>query len=122
MLGIKTEGGGFAPLVFENVVDTYPGGVIVDVTGYAPPSDGFIPEGTLIGRNTTTGIGVIVADPASPGTNVKLLGLSYRPVKSEANALVGVVISGTARIDALPANEKSKAAAIATALPRITLV
>jgi len=122
MLGIKTEGGGFAPLVFENVVDTYPGGVIVNVTGYNPPADGFIPEGTLIGRNTTTGIGVIVTNPASPGTNVKLLGLSYRPVKAEDNALVGVVISGTARIDALPATEKAAAAAIATALPRITLV
>lgn len=122
MLGIQTEGGGFAPLVFENVVDTLPGGLIVNIGGYSPPDDGYIPEGTLIGVNTTTGIGVIVTDPASPGANIKVLGLSYRPVKAEANALVGVVISGTARIKALPANEQSKAAAIATALPRITLV
>lgn len=122
MLGIKTEGGGFAPLVFENVVDTFPGGVIVDVTGYSAPADGFIPEGTLIGRNTTTGLGVIVTDPASPGSNVQVLGLSYRPAKAEANTLVGVVISGTARIAALPANEQSKVAGIRTALPRITLV
>lgn len=122
MLGIKREGGGFAPLVFENVVDTLPGGVIVDVAGYTAPADGYIPEGTLIGRNTTTGLGVIVANPASPGANVQLLGLSYRPVKAEDNALVGVVISGTARVKALPATEQSEASAIRTALPRITLV
>lgn len=121
-LSVTSEGGGFQKVVFENVVDTLPGGVSVDITGYSAAVNGYIPEGTLIGRVVATGVGKIIADPAAPGTGVQILGLSYRDVKSEPNAMVGVVISGTTRIKALPANEKSKAAGIATALPRITLV
>jgi len=121
-LSVTREGGGFQKVVFESVIDTLAGGVIVDTTGYTAAVDGYIPEGTLIGRDTLTGVGKIVADPAAPGENIKVLGLSYRDIKMEANAFVGVVIEGVARIAALPANEKSKAAAIGTALPKLTLV
>lgn len=121
-LGITRTDGGFQKLVFENVVDTLAGGLIVDTTGYSAGVNGYIPEGTLVGVTTATGVGKIIADPAAPGAGVQILGLTYRDAKVEPNAMVGVVISGTARIKALPANELSKAAAIATALPRITLV
>ena len=123
MKGIVREGTqGFQKVVFENVVDTLPGGLIMDWTAYTPPADGYMPEGTCIGRMTATGLGRVVADPASPITGLQILGLSYRPVKVEDNAEAGVVLSGTARRKALPANELSKIAALATALPRISFV
>jgi len=121
-LSVTREGGGFTKLVFENVVDTLPGGLTMDFAGYAAGVNGYMPEGTLVGRTLATGLGKVIADPAVPGAGVQVLGLSYRDTKVEDNGMSGVVLSGTARIKALPANEASKAAAIATALPRITLV
>jgi hypothetical protein len=121
-LSVTREGGGFQKLVFENVLDTLPGGLVLDLTGYNAAVNGYIPEGTLVGRVTATGLGKVIADPAAPGAGTTIIGLTYRSVKAEDNAMVGVVISGTARIKALPANELSKAAGISTALPRITLV
>ncbi|RZJ90970.1 MAG: hypothetical protein EOO20_06570 [Chryseobacterium sp.] len=123
LTGIKREGTqGFQKVVFENVVDTLAGGLVMDFTAYTTPADGYMPEGTCIGRMTATGLGRIVADPAAPIAGLQILGLSYRAVKVEDNAAVGVVLSGTARRKALPANEQSKVAALATALPRISLV
>ena len=123
MKGIVREGTqGFQKVVFENVLDTLPGGLIMDWTAYTTPADGYMPEGTCVGRMTATGLGRVVADPAAPITGLQILGLSYRPVKVEDNAEAGVVLSGTARRKALPANEISKLAALATALPRISFV
>ena len=121
-LSVTSEGGGFQKLVFENVLDTLPGGVNMDFTGYTVGVNGYMPEGTCIGRVIATGIGKVIADPAAPGTGIEVLGLSYRDTKVEVNSFVGVVISGTARKKALPANEQTKLAALKTALPRITLV
>jgi hypothetical protein len=121
-LSVTSEGGGFQKLVFENVVDTLPGGVIVDFTGYSAGVNGYMPEGTCLGRTVATGIAKPIPDPAAPGTGVEVLGLSYRDTKIEDNAMAGVVISGTARKKALPAIEQTKLAALKTALPRITLV
>jgi len=121
--GIIREGAqGFQKVVYENVVDTLPGGVVMDWTGYSAGVDGYMPEGTCIGRMTATGVGRVVADPAAPIAGLKILGTSHRDVLIEPNAVAGVVLSGTARLKALPANEKSKAAALATALPRISFV
>lgn len=131
--GVKRKGTqGFQKVVFENVVDTLPGGLILDVDAADYP-DGFVPEGTLVGRNATTGLGEVVTitagDPdAEPPTettfSVTPLGLTHRASEvSEGNTFAnGVVISGTARIKALPTAEKAAAEAIAKALPRITLV
>src|SRR5690606_18354157 len=116
-LGITHEGGGFQKLVFENVVDTLPGGVVIDIAGYTAPEDGYIPEGTLIGKDPATGLGKIVAiTPADGETPASFdpapIGMLYRSVKAEENALGGVVISGTARIKALPDDEQASADAI----------
>lgn len=131
--GVKRTGTqGFQKVVFENVVDTLAGGLILDVKKVDYP-DGYVPEGTLVGRDPLTGIGKVVeitaGDPgAEPPTettfSVKPLGLTHRASEvSDGNTYAnGVVISGTARIKALPDDEKANAAAIATALPRITLV
>lgn len=117
MLGVQREGGSFQPVVWENVVDTLPGGLILDITGYTPV-DGTVPAGTLVGRDAATGIGKIITDPAGA---VKPLGYTLRDTPAEANMLVGVGISGTIREKALPSGQGT-AAARATALPRITHV
>ena len=123
MKGIVREGTqGFQKVVYENVVDTLPGGLIMDWTAYTTPADGYMPEGTCLGKMAATGMGRVVADPAAPIAGLQILGTSYRPVKVEDNAEAGVVLSGTARRKALPANEQSKIAALATALPRISFV
>lgn len=121
-LSVTSEGGGFQKLVFENVLDTLPGGIIIDFTGYAAGVNGYMPEGTCIGRTVATGIGKPIPIPETPGAGVEVLGLSYRDTKIEDNAMAGVVIAGTARKKALPAIEQGKLAALKTALPRITLV
>lgn len=122
--------GGFQKLVFENVVDTLPGGLLLDID---PDdfTDGVIPEGSLVGKDNATGLGKVVtitpgdpeAEPATETTyDITPIGLTYRTVKAEVNALVGVVISGTARIKALPTAVKDNADDVAIALPRITFV
>jgi hypothetical protein len=123
MKGIVREGTqGFQKVVYENVVDTLAGGLVMDWTGYTAAVEGYMPEGTCLGRMTATGLGRVVADPAAPIAGLQILGTSYRDVKVEDNAEAGVVLSGTARRKALPANEQSKLAALATALPRISFV
>lgn len=117
MLGVKREGGGFEKLVWENVVDTLPGGIILDIAGYTPV-DGNVPAGTMVGKDPATGIGKILT--ATNGT-VKPLGYTIRTVKAEQNCLSEVGISGTIREKALPTGQGT-AADRAAALPRITHV
>lgn len=130
--GVKRIGTqGFQKLVWENVVDTLPGGLILDVDKSDYP-DGWVPEGTLVGRDPATGIGKVVeVTPGDPGAepptettyNPAPIGRTHRAseVSDGGNTFAnGVVISGTARIKALP--DSATAAATATALPRITLV
>lgn len=132
--GVKRTGTqGFQKVVFENVVDTLAGGLILDVV-LADYPNGYVPEGTLVGRDPATGIGkVVVITPGDPEAeppiettfSVKPLGLTHRAseVSDGGNTFAnGVVISGTARIKALPTNEQDAASDIAKALPRITLV
>jgi len=123
MKGIVREGTqGFQKVVYENVLDTLAGGLIMDFTGYSAGVNGYMPEGTCIGRMTATGLGRVVIDPAAPIAGLQILGTSLRDTLIEDNAVVGVVLTGTARKKALPANEQSKLAALATALPRISFV
>ena len=120
--GVKRTGTqGFQKVVFENVVDTLPGGLILDVQKDNYP-DGYVPEGTLVGKDPETGLGKVLT--ATDGA-IKPIGLTHRAseVSDGGNTYAnGVVISGTARIKALPSTEQGIAADIATALPRITLV
>lgn len=123
MKGIVREGTqGFQKVVYENVLDTLAGGLTMDFTGYSAGVNGYMPEGTCLGRMTATGLGRVVLDPAAPIAGLQILGTSLRDTLIEDNAVVGVVLTGTARKKALPANEQSKLAALATALPRISFV
>ncbi|MBF9252479.1 hypothetical protein I2I11_04165 [Pontibacter sp. 172403-2] len=121
MLGVKREGGSFQPLVWENVVDTLPGGLILDLTGYTPVN-GVVPAGTMVGKDPATGLGKIVGDPAVVGAPTPI-GYTIRDTPAEeGNTLVnGVGISGTIREAALPTGQGTLAARVA-ALPRITHV
>lgn len=76
----------------------------------------------MVGKDPATGLGKVLT--AVDGT-IKPIGLTHRAseVSDGGNTFAnGVVISGTARINALPTALQSIAADIATALPRITLV
>ncbi|SMG32145.1 hypothetical protein [Sphingobacterium psychroaquaticum] len=122
LTGVKRTGTqGFQKVVFENVVDTLPGGLILDVKKADYPN-GYVPEGTLVGRDPATGIGKVLT--AVDGA-IKPIGLTHRAseVSDGGNTFAnGVVISGTARIKALPSVLQTIAADLAKALPRITLV
>jgi hypothetical protein len=118
MLGVTREGGGFEKVVWENVVDTLPGGLILDITGYTADDDGNIPAGTLVGKDPATGLGKILT--ATDGS-VKPLGYTIRTHKAESNCLAEVGISGTIREAALPSGQDT-AADRKAALPRITHV
>lgn len=130
--GIKRTGmQGFQKVVWENVVDTLPGGLILDVDKEDYPS-GYVPEGTMVGRDPATGVGKVVAvTPGNPAAepptqttyNPKPIGRTHRAseISDGGNTYAnGVVISGTARIKALP--DAATAASTADVLPRITLV
>lgn len=130
--GIKRTGTqGFQKVVWENVVDTLPGGLILDVKKSDYPT-GYVPEGTMVGRDPATGVGKVVvvtlgnpsAEPPTQTTyNPKPIGRTYRAteVSDGGNTYAnGVVISGTARLKALP--DTATAANTSDALLRITLV
>lgn len=131
--GVKRTGTqGFQKVVFENVVDTLPGGLILDVDKTDYP-DGFVPEGTLVGRDEATGKGqVVTVTPGDPGAepptetafSLRPIGLTHRASEvSEGNTYAnGVVISGTVRIKALPIALQAIVDDLHTALPRITFV
>lgn len=120
--GIKRTGTqGFQKVVFENVVDTLPGGLILDVDKADYPN-GYVPEGSLVGRNAASGVGEVLA--ATDGA-IKPIGLTHRAseVSDGGNTYAnGVVISGTVRIKALPTALQAIVDDLRTALPRITFV
>lgn len=118
MLGVTREGGGFEKIVWENVEDTLPGGLILDITGYTPDADGNIPAGTMVGKDPATGLGVILIGTSE---TVKAQGYTIRTHKAEVNCLAEVGISGTIREKALPTGQGT-ALQRKTALPRITHV
>jgi hypothetical protein len=98
--------GGFDKLVFESVKDTLAGGVTLDLSDFAN-SDGIVPAGTLVGyRDGTTGIAPVVKVQKSGSATVfslPPLGLTIHTVPITDNTLVGVVLQGVARKQALPA-------------------
>ncbi len=112
----------FQKVVFESVESTLAGGIILDLTDYQAAVNGMVPAGTLVGVNTTTGLGRVITEPAAPGKNIQLIGLTINDVSTDSEVMAGVVISGTARLKALPANERSKLADIRTALPKLTIL
>lgn len=129
--GVKRTGSqGFQKVVWENVVDTLPGGLVIDVKKEDFPT-GYVPAGTLVGRDAN-GVGKVVKTtagdsaaepPTKATTDIKPIGRTYRDSEvfegGNTNAN-GVVISGTARIKALP--DSDTALEIEGLTPRISLV
>lgn len=126
MNSIQTEAGGFQKVVFESVIDTLAGGATLDVTGFENDDDE-IPAGTLVGpKDPATGLHPIVTESGAEDDELSgdVIGMVHYtvPLISDGNNFVGVVIEGAARKAALPDNYDAAHAAIATAIPKITLV
>lgn len=112
----ETSVQGYEPAVFDSIIDTYPGGVNVDTTGYTNVN-GVIPKGTAVTvPDETTGLSKVGAAALAEGQT--LLGHVMATVKIDDNPLVGVAISGTVISAQLPADEKAAVADLKTALPR----
>ncbi|WP_343302854.1 hypothetical protein AAHN97_15010 [Chitinophaga niabensis] len=124
MNGIKITGGGFDKVVFESEIDTLAGGVTLDVSGVTF-ADGVVPAGTLVSVKDSNGFSypVKITNPGDSATFDRVpLGFVHMTVPVDDNTLVGVVIEGVVRKDAVAADVKTSAKAIAAVIPKITFV
>lgn len=122
MNGIKKSTGGRQKVVFDSVLSTYPGGVNVENTDAKLRfTNNVLPAGTVIVSNGSGGWKVLNVALTAPLV-ATALGLVLQDIAIEDFTLSSVVISGTARIDALPDREKTGVAFLKTVLPRITFI
>jgi len=129
MQGVKkTAIGSFQKVIFESVIDTFAGGVTLDLDGYTNP-DNIVPGGTLIGRkDPVTGLAKIVTieDGAAPedpkNLSEKPLGYLRTDIPVDDNPLAAVVIEGVVRRQALPEDYQENIDLIDAALPKMTSV
>jgi len=109
-------------VVFDQIDATYPGGVHISKTDAATRfKDGVIPAGTVVvpdadGRFKVLNVALTASNLA--GT----IGLVSHDIKVDDYPLASIIMSGTARIDALPDLEKTGVALLAKALPRISFI
>ena len=122
MNGIKKFTGGRQKVVFDSVLSTYPGGVNVENTDAKLRfTNNVLPAGTVIVSNGSGGWKVLNVALTAP-LLATALGLVLQDIAIEDFTLSSVVNSGTARIDALPALEKTGIAFLKAALPRISFI
>lgn len=119
MNNIKKIGGQRENVVFDIVLSTYPGGVLVDnVDAKARFTDGIIPAGTIIVITAPNKGKVVNADLTA--TNIKgAAGLVQKSVAIEDYTQVSVVTDGTFRTVALPDKEKAGVALILKEVPTL---
>lgn len=120
MNGIKKNTSGQREVVvFDDVLSTYPGGVLVDnVDAKARFTDGVIPAGTIIVITAPNKGKVVNADLTA--TNIKgSAGLVQKNTPIEDFTLVSVVTDGTFRTVALPDKEKAGVAFIVKEVPTL---
>lgn len=118
MKAIKKLTKGRQKVVFDQIGDTYPGGVLIDKTSAkARFSEGIIPAGTMIIK-TEEGVFKVFADNVS-GEHI---GLTHSDIEIDDYPLVSVVMSGIVRLEALPEKERENKENMKTCLPRISLV
>lgn len=109
-------------VVFDQIDATYPGGVHISKTDATVRfTDGVIPAGTVVvpdadGRYKV--LNVALTAPLLAGS----IGLVSHDIKIDDYPLASIVMSGTARIDALPDKEKTGIALLKAALPRISFI
>lgn len=124
MIGVKVSGGGFQAEVFESVIDTLAGGATINPSGVTWENDE-IPAGTLVSVKDANGIcyPVKITNPGASATFDRTpLGFVYATVPVQDNTLVGIVIEGVVRKDAISDDAKASAAAIMAKCPKLTLV
>lgn len=123
MKGINTDfRKGRQIVVFDQVDATIPSGVHIDKTeASARFTDGIIPAGTVVVPHTNGTYKPINA--ALSATNVKdAVGLTMSDIVIDDYPLVSIVVAGIVRVNALPDKEKTGAAFLKAALPRITQI
>lgn len=109
-------------VVFDQIDATYPGGVHVSKTDAAARfTNGVIPAGTVVVPDADGRYKVLNA--ALTTSNLSgAIGLVSHDIKIDDYPLAAIIMSGTARIDALPDLEKTGIALLAKALPRISFI
>lgn len=123
MNSVTTTDGGFDKVIFESVTDTLAGGASLDTTGYTHDDD-IIPAGTMVGpKNTSTGLHTIVTgdgDGTFTGGNPIGMVAHTIPFVASGNNVVGVVIAGAYRVEALEAPPvTADIAAMKTQMPNL---
>lgn len=109
-------------VVFDSVESTYPGGVLVDNTDALTRfTNKILPAGTVIVSNGSGGWKILNVALTAP-LLATAIGLVQQDIAIEDFTLSSVVISGTARIDALPDKEKTGIALLKAALPKISFI
>jgi len=116
---------GFDKVVFEHVLDTYPGGATFDATDFTN-ADNIIPKGTLVGIDAS-GLAVpVVITPGvddAPATLAPApIGFVGKTVKIDNNPLIAIYTAGTLRKAALDSDVQDAIAEVASALPRWTII
>ncbi|MGP1500187.1 MAG: hypothetical protein ACTTJM_00165 [Bergeyella cardium] len=109
-------------VVFDNILDTYPGGVHIDpVEAKKRFTDGVIPAGTAL-VPATDGKFKPLNEALTAANLAGCIGLTAEAIAVDDFPLVACVLSGIARKEALPDKEKTGVAFLKTALPRISFV
>ena len=110
-------------VVFDQIDATYPGGVHISKTDAATrfSATGVIPAGAVVVPDVDGKYKVLNVALTAP-LLASAIGLVSHDIKIDDMPLASIVMSGTARIDALPDREKTGIALLKTALPRISFI
>ena len=120
MKQITKQTAGRQIVVFDQVLATLPAGVLIDATEAKNRfSDGVVPAGTLLVPHTD-GSYKPVNETLSDTNVATAVGLTAEDITIDDFPMVAVVLSGTARTEALPDKEKAGIAFVKKVLPRIT--
>lgn len=120
MKNVTQKKGGRQIVVFDQVLATLPAGVHIDaIEAKKRFKDGVIPAGTLV-VPSDEGKYKPVNETFSDANIAEAVGLTYSDIEIDDFPLVSIVVSGTARIDALPDKEKAGVGFMKKVLTRIT--
>lgn len=113
----KSGASGFQKVLWDQVDATFVAGVHLDEDNNSQES-GFVPAGTAIKKGATPGVPHEIATGSFDDSDI--VGLLQEDTVIEDYTLCNIVQAGTARIDALPANEGAAVADLKKVLPRIS--
>ncbi|HFA9664956.1 TPA: hypothetical protein WM907_001048 [Neisseria gonorrhoeae] len=120
MKQITKQTAGRQIVVFDQVLATLPAGVLIDATEAKNRfSDGVVPAGTLLVPHTD-GTYKPVNETFSDTNIATAVGLTAEDIAIDDFPMVAVVLSGTARTEALPDKEKVGVGFMKKVLTRIT--